>query len=189
MSNKGHKDKVKYKSKLRKRQVDNANKTSVTEQTAEIIEGARSRLKQKLIEMNGENKHKVVESAHLEKMSDILIEYAQPFIDSMKTDEKGEYEKSIEISMMLWNCAIMGESLIKRRQIMKMLKPVMPDAESKKVVKYMLERKREMYPDNRRMMLNYEVTELPDGGYHLTVGSTLDKASAKKYTENLQNMT
>ena len=189
MSNKGHKDKVKYKSKLRKRQVDNANKTSVTEQTAEIIEGARSRLKQKLIEMNGENKHKVVESAHLEKMSDILIDYAQPFIDSMKTDEKSEYEKSIEISMMLWNCAIMGESLIKRRQIMKMLKPVMPDAESKKVVKYMLERKREMYPDNRRMMLNYEVTELPDGGYHLTVGSTLDKASAKKYTENSQNMT
>jgi hypothetical protein len=54
----------------------------------------------------------------------------------------------------------------------------MPDAESKKTVRYMLERKRQMYPDNKRFVINYELTDEPDGGFHLSVVSTADDATA-----------
>jgi len=189
MSSKRHRDKTRYKNKQRKQQMNCSAEPSEAEQEAAMIEGSRERVKQRLIEMNGSKKHKLVDSENLEKMSDILLDYAQPFLDIIKTEEKIEYEKSIEISMMLWNCAIMKESPGMRRKIMKMLKPAMPDTESKNVVKYMLDRKRRMYPDNKRLILNYELNELPGGGYHLTVGSTLDRTAAKKYTENSQNVT
>ena len=61
---------------------------------------------------------------------------------------------------------------MKKKERKDKLKSVMPDAESRSVVEYMLERRRQMYPDNRRMLMSYELTELPDG-FHLSVASTL----------------
>ena len=55
---------------------------------------------------------------------------------------------------------------------MKMLRPVMPDAESKGVIDYMIARKRQIFPDNKRIILNHELTETPDG-FHLTVASSI----------------
>ena len=63
----------------------------------------------------------------------------------------------------------------KRKELKKMLKPVIPDAESRSVANYMLERKRQMYPDNKRLMMNYELVDLLGGGFYQTVASTLDE--------------
>ena len=184
MSTKGRKDKLKYKSKLRKQQLSRAKNATEAETEAEVIKGSADKLKQKLSEMSGIKDQEVVCDENLEKMSDILLEYAKPFLDTVDIDDKAAYEKAIKISMIFWNCAIMEESPEMRKELKKMLKPVMPDVESRSVVNYMIERKRQMYPDNKRLMMNYELVDLPGGGFYLNVASTLDEASAGKHTES-----
>ena len=189
MKTRGRKDKQKYKNKIRKQQTSRMNQEeAVTEDDCGVSDETMSRMEGKILEMSGGVEHKLIRDSSLEKMSDILLAYAKPFMDTVKTDNKEDYEKAIQISMMLWNCAIMQEATKNRKEIMKMLKPVMPDAESKSVVNYMLERKRQMYPGNKRMIMNYELSETAEG-FHLSVASTLTGAAAEKYTKSSQNMT
>jgi len=176
MSTKGRKDKLKYKNKQRKQQLSGVMKLAEAEAEAEVIKVSADRLKQKLSEMSGNKYQEVVSDENLEKMSEILQEYAKPFLDTVDINDKAAYEKVIKISMIFWNCAIMEESPGMRKELKKMLRPVMPDAESRSVVNYMIERKRQMYPDNKRLMMNYELVDLPGGGFYLTVASTLDEA-------------
>jgi hypothetical protein len=174
MKKKERKDKLKYKNKIRKQQLEKAiSDTEQPDENCGISDETMARMQDQLTEQYGIG-HEMVRDSSLEKMSDALLEYGKPFIDLVQSDSKADYEKSIKISMMLWNCSIMQD--VKgpggRKEIEKMLKPVMPDAESKEVVRYMLERKRQMFPDNNRIILNYELAETPDG-FHLSVASTI----------------
>jgi len=174
MKKKERKDKQKYKNKIRKQRLEKAiAETKLPDENCGITDETMARMKDQLNEQFG-IEHEMIRDSSLEKMSDILLEYGKPFMDLVQTDNKADYEKSIQISMMLWNYSIMQDlrGSDGRKEIEKMLKPVMPDAKSKEVLRYMLERKRQMFPDNNRIMLNYELTETPDG-FHLSVASTL----------------
>lgn len=176
MKKKDRKDKIKNKNKARKQQLAKKNTVQkITKEDCGVSDESLSRMKDKMQEMSGGIGHELIRDSSLEKMSDILLEYGEPLLDTIDSDNKAEYEKAIMISMMLWNCAIMQEAPKGRKKIEKMLKPIMPDAESRSVVKYMLERKREMFPDNKRMIMNYELAETPDG-FHLSVASTIPSA-------------
>ena len=174
MKKKERKDKLKYKNKIRKQQLGKAlTYSKQTDENCGITDETMERMQEQLDEQYGIG-HEMVRDSSLEKMSDILLEYGKPFMDLVQTGSKADYEKSIKISMMLWNCSIMQElkGFKGSKKIEKMLKPLMPDAESKEMVKYMLERKRQMFPDNNRIILNYELAEAPDG-FHLSVASTI----------------
>jgi hypothetical protein len=143
--------------------------TAATENDCGISDESVSRLEQKLRDM-GSIDHKIIRDSSLEKMSDILSDYASPFLDTIDADNKKEYkkkyEKAIMLSMILWNCSLMEDAPEGRKEARKLLKSIVSDAESKSVIQYMLERKRQMYPDNKRMIMSYEVTEMPYGGLH-----------------------
>jgi hypothetical protein len=187
MKKKARKDIVRYKNKLRKRQM-NEGQTGAdpAENDCEISEESVNRLKQKLREMSGID-HEIIRDSTLEKMSDILLDYAEPFLDVIDIDNNAEYEKIIMIAIAFWNCSIMEDSPKSRKKIRKLLEPIMPDDESRSVVQYMLERKQKMYPNNKRMILNYELTETPGGGFHLSVASTIDEATTEKHIKSSQN--
>ena len=136
-----------------------------------VTDESFARMKNQLIERYG-TEQEVVRDNTLEKMSDIIMAYGKPLFTGIEADDRAEYEKAIMMTMMLWNCALMEETPKGLKKTRKMLKPMMPDAESKSVVEYMLRRKNEMFPDNKRMMLDYELTEGPDG-FHLSVASTV----------------
>ena len=180
MKRKTRKDKQKYKNKIRKQQSKVLTETSEPDENFGITDKTIARMQAELSEQHG-IEHRIVRDRTLEKMSDILLEYGKPFLDIIDTDNKSEFEKSIKISMILWNCAILHETggAKERRKIEKMLKPVLPDAESKGVFKYMVERKRQMYPDNKRIILNYEISETPSG-FHLSIASTIPKEKSEK---------
>jgi len=59
-----------------------------------------------------------------------------------------------------------------REGVEDMLKREFPDDELRDDWKIMLERKRRMFPDNKRIIRSYELSKTPDG-YHLTVASTI----------------
>ncbi|MDR1158903.1 MAG: hypothetical protein LBK75_11505 [Oscillospiraceae bacterium] len=187
---KTRKDIVRQRNKLRKRQQMKAGQTGAdtAENDCGISEESAKRLKQKMREMSG-IEHEIIRDSTLEKMSDILLDYAEPFLNTIDSDNKDEYENAIMMAMAVWNCSVMGDTSKGRRKIRKLMKPIMSEGESRRVVQYMLERKRQMYPDNKRMMMNYELTEMPDGGFHLSVASTVDEATVEKHIKSLQNKT
>ena len=185
MKNRVHKDKVKYRNKLRKRQQNESiTNRNIQEDDCGISDETMARMSIKMNEMSGGIGHEVIRDRSLEKMSDILMEYGRPIMETIITDNKAEYENAIKIVIVFWNSAIMEEEIKGRKEIEKMLKPIMPDAEAKSVVKYMLTRKHEMYPDNKRMILNYELNKTPDG-FHLSVVSTIpEEKQQEKSTTN-----
>jgi len=173
MKRKERKDKLKRKNKIRKQQQTQiSTEENIAESECGVSDEAIARMKVKMLEMSGGKEHELIRDSNLEKMSDALLKYGEPLLDTIEPGNKTEYEKAIMMSIMLWNCAIMRESPKGRKGTEKKLRPMMPDAESKKVVKHMLDRKQEMFPDNKRMILNYELTEMSDG-FHLAVASTI----------------
>ena len=116
--------------------------------------------------------HDIVRNGSLEKMSEILLEYAEPFLEIIDLDNKAEYEKAIMLAIMLWNCAIMekpGKNI--RKKLEKILKPLMPGVNINDNINNMIERKRQMFPDNKRIIISFDVTETSDD-YHISVAST-----------------
>ena len=189
MKKKKRKDIAKLKSKIRKQQIDKADTAAVlteedaeTEEIAGLSKEASNRLAQKVFEMSGIEAEPIRSNA-FEKMSDILLDYAEPFLDTIDVNNKAEYEKVIMMAIMFWNCSILDESRENRKIVRDVLKPFMTDAESRNVVSYMFKRKRMMYPDNKRMMLNYELTKAP-GGFHLSVASTINEEIKSHYYNN-----
>ena len=184
MKNNGHKDKLRYKNKIRKQQITSMNrKESPAEDDCGVSDESLARMKSEMIKMSGGADLKLLRDSSLEKMSDVLLEYAKPFLDLIDPGNKQEYEKAIQISMLFWNCAILQNDHKSRKEMMKMLKTIMPDAESRGIADYMIERKQQMYPDNKRIIANYELSETA-GGYHLSVASALTGAEAEKYLKD-----
>ena len=182
MKKKRRKDKIGYKNKLRKQQKERANSEDITTEEAEVSEESANRLKRKMLEMGG-IEGEFLRDSTLEKMSDIIEDYAEPFINAIKTNSKEDYEKAIMIAIVYWNCSIMEESPETRNKIEKLLKPLTPDSELRRVADYMFERKRQMYPDNKRIIMSFDVTELAGGGFYLSVASTVDETTVKKYAK------
>jgi len=143
-------------------------------ETENIINAAAEKMGKKLSEMTG-LEHKIIRnSGSSVSMSDCLLDYAKPAIDALNEyDDKKEYEKAIIMAIALWNSAIMQDES-KEDAAKKILDTLIFDEESKNLVEYMLNRKRQMFPDNNRYILDYELTVKRRGDYHLTVVSTLD---------------
>lgn len=111
------------------------------------------------------------DTSNPQKMSDIIIHYAEPLIDVARTDE--DEEKAIVMAIILWNIAVVPEN---ERQGMIDSITSTPlkgnnSTEFNQTLAYFMERKQELYPDVNRMILEYECTQTPDG-LHLNVAST-----------------
>jgi len=175
------KDKIRYKNKIKKKQLAqtqseqmiSASKISEPQTTYDdcgVSDEVYERLKNELSELSGVE-YKSIRDSSLEKMSGVILEYGEPIIDTIDSDDKAEYDNAIQIIIRLWNSAIMYEKPKTRKKAYELLKPLMPDDEAISVVSYMLARKRLLFPDNKRYILNYELTET-QGNFHLTVSST-----------------
>jgi len=162
MKKKKPKDKIRRKNKIKKKQLEYAR----------IPAESLNKITRRLTELTGVE-HKFAQSATDVSMSDALLEYAEPFMDVVYTDDKEEYERAIMMAMLLWNAAILQEEG-NDDSANRLLEPLMEDTESKGVVEYMLRRKREMFPDVNRFILDYEVTDRGND-FHLSVASTMQK--------------
>ena len=87
--------------------------------------------------------------------------------------------------IVVWNAATMEESVMTSRKnifrriadafkVRKMLKPFMRNAEIFDVVRYLMSRKKQLYPNMNRYIIDYEITD-KGTNYHLTVASTLQQ--------------
>ena len=172
MKKKGHKDKIRYKNKVRNRQTATTKPEPEKIEKDSVAEESMKRLELKTLETFGLKEDRIIRDKSFASMSEALLEFAAPLLDVIDYDDKEIYESTIAVSMAIWNSSIMLKNNKSRREVKKLLKPFMQDAESKGIVKHMLHRKQQMFPDNNRLILNFEVTEKADS-FHLSVVSTL----------------
>jgi len=103
-----------------------------------------------------------------EKMSEVIFKYAEPFLEL--THNKEQEKKALAIAMILWNYAVMPGEL-ESEQLKDLKKMIgIPDGEKdadalKYVVDFMMKRKKTEFPDVHRIVLNYDITETPEGLY------------------------
>jgi len=169
MKKKKHPDKRRYKDKLKKKQM------KTLQEDERIRNKSFDKIEQRLSEITDADL-KIVRGTSHASMSEALLEFAEPFMDAINTDDMEAYEKAVMTAIVLWNCAVMQGEKGKEKEIKKLLKPLMRDDEGKSIVRYMLDRKQEMFPNNNRYIVDYELTDKGDG-YHLSVASTIESES------------
>ena len=96
-------------------------------------------------------------------MSEIIIHYASPLLESTKPGK--DRERALIVAITLWNLAMVPES--KRQSIIDSTfskiygKDYPPDFDQ--VLDYFLERKLLLYPDINRVILDYDYVQTPEG--------------------------
>ena len=114
------------------------------------------------------------------KMSDVLDEFVEPYLP--ESDELERHEMVYDMAIIAWNLAIIPED--QRQTAISELfdeflkdKPATARQEFNNLIDEMVARIFELFPDNRRYILAFQ---LEDGGdqFHLSVASTLSPAQS-----------
>ena len=107
-------------------------------------------------------------------MSDVLMEFIEPYAEFATTDE--EFGKLIPIAVVAWNAAILPPRE-RQEMIDNIIDAAIPMAkeDAKAIIEEMMKRKEKDFAQNRRMILNYQITKTREGR-HLAVVSTMPKS-------------
>jgi hypothetical protein len=146
------------------------------------IDESRNELLRRVSQRSDSSERKLqVAPPQKEKMSDIIIEFAQPLLDAATGPEM--QKKAISVAIIAWNLALVPEES-QLDQIHKIMKTVNPSNNSDhsldegiEIFKNLIARKKSFFPEVHRMIIDYELIETPKG-FHLNVVSNILKSEA-----------
>ena len=116
----------------------------------------------------------VIQPESGEKMSEVLLAFIEPYQELAPTREA--YEKLITVAMVAWNTALLPKDQ-RQRMLDEAIKPILTSSgtkaaqDFKAIMNDLIERKERLFPNNRRFIVSYELSETKDN-YHLSVAST-----------------
>jgi hypothetical protein len=120
-------------------------------------------------------KELVVQPSGKEKMSEVLEAFVEPYRDAAKTFQA--YQALITVGIVAWNAALTPKN--KRRGMLDdALEAAFPSDDPvnrqifQGIVNELVERKERHFPENKRFILSYQLSENRDN-YHLAVAPTL----------------
>jgi hypothetical protein len=114
---------------------------------------------------------KVIQGPVGVKMSDTLLEFADPYIESLEDED--HLNKVLAMTMVAWGMANLPIEL--REGAIEACMQTLPEevrADGRTVLAMMMLRKEMYFADNKRTILNYSLTMTPDGP-HVDVVSTV----------------
>ena len=118
----------------------------------------------------------IIEPRGKVKMSDVLADFVEPYVEFADTDEA--YRKLLMLAIMAWNASFLPEEE-QREMIGSMLDAGIPDETGELraglagIVNTLIERKKRYFAQYTRKIIDFELTDT-GSGYHLTVASTLE---------------
>lgn len=104
------------------------------------------------------------------KMSEVLLKFIKPYVDHANTEDA--YRKLMMIAILGWNAALLPKE--KRQEMVNSFLEEMriPEANGlRSIIEMLIERKLKHFAENKRVIVNYELTDLGDD-IHLSVAST-----------------
>jgi len=121
---------------------------------------------------HGHNTQVMVNPAGTEKMSEVILRFAEPF----KDDDGLVPRAMLEIAIIMWNASFMPMEM--QKKAVEDIVNVFPrdDREARRemllTAHMLLERKKQHFSDNKRMIIDYHITESAHS-IHLDVVSTV----------------
>ncbi|MDA1272764.1 MAG: hypothetical protein O2960_01755 [Verrucomicrobia bacterium] len=119
-----------------------------------------------------------------EKMSEVLGTFAEPLLEHATTRE--EREKAFSFATIVWNYSI--ARLDPGIGFGRDLDSILRDPRTREVFDLMLARKELLYPENRRIILDFQLNDTPEK-YHLNVVSTMRQSEPGADASNGANPT
>jgi len=117
------------------------------------------------------------------KISEVLLEFAEPLFDTISTDK--EFEAAVCLAIVCWNSFFLTrqQQQIQIKDIIDKLggTDALARLEIEKLVRVLMDRKQPLFAGDKRIVVNYEIVEEPEGP-RLLVMSTF----AKEHTEDAQ---
>jgi hypothetical protein len=115
------------------------------------------------------------ESAGMRKMSEILLEFAEPFFE--EADSLEDYRKVLMLAITAWNLSLLdaGSQKTELEKLSKMMRGKADASFLQKlqsILKPMIDRKKERYFDTKRLVMDWDYIRSPTGA-HLNVVSTV----------------
>ena len=110
------------------------------------------------------------------KMSEVIMDFAQPLLDDL--EDETAFESVLNFAVICWNSSFLPEK--EQRKIVRDIVDELGKSdhlmrlEAESWIGFFLERKKALFPDDRRMILNYKIVE-EKGHERLLVVSTLVK--------------
>ena len=121
-----------------------------------------------------EERDVVIDTSNPQKMSDIIIDYAEPLLGVAETGK--EQEKAVIMAITLWNLAILKEN--GRQDMFDSLVPQLMQecdpAAFNETMEYFIERKQQLYPGLNRMILDYDCVHTSNRLHLNVVSNSLD---------------
>jgi hypothetical protein len=135
-----------------------------------LFEPLKTRLTQKGL-LAG--KQIVVQPSSEVKMSEVLLEFLEPYSEHWETEE--ELRKLLSLAIVAWNAALYSGS--KRKEFIERMLEVVPPMvrqDMKAIIEEMIQRKEKDFASNQRMVVDYHLA-MTTQGPHLSVASTLPR--------------
>ena len=110
-----------------------------------------------------------------EKMSEVLEEFAQPYLD-LVDDSLEMQNKVIAMAVLAWNFTLLPRK--ERKAAVEDLVSSLAsqdeemEEDTRQIVKEMIKRKKRYFRANKRFILSYDISKTKDG-FYLSVASTL----------------
>ncbi|PIV18462.1 MAG: hypothetical protein COS41_04365 [Elusimicrobia bacterium CG03_land_8_20_14_0_80_50_18] len=114
-----------------------------------------------------------------EKMSELLLEFAEPLLENSDNDHN-----AIGIAVIAWNMAIITRGIFKRVLRYRMIREQCGDLSEgagiayKNIMKMMIKRKEKLFPKNNRYILEFELSGRRNDR-NLILASTLEEKQYK----------
>lgn len=112
-----------------------------------------------------------------EKMSEVLLDFAEPLLEGIEDDDYKAMEKAIGFAAAVWNLSLMPKTEQKEElnDILKIAAKDDPEMlnVAEGMVRMLLDRKEKYFPNNRRFIINYEFG-MRNGQPWLNVASTVE---------------
>jgi len=104
------------------------------------------------------------------RMSEVLRDFIEPYEPFAET--KDAFEKLVTVGVVAWNVMLFPED-DRQRHLDELLGIFSEDIrdDGRRIIKEMMERKERFFPQNRRMILGFEVADTGTD-WHVTVMST-----------------
>lgn len=128
----------------------------------------------KVTEKTGDAKYMVNPSGEI-SMSDAISQIVEPYRDDAL--DYHAFRTLVTFACTAWNASILSDD--KRKEMLNAMLTALPAnkrdrSEALSLVKELMNRKNILYPDVKRLIVDFKVTDLGDD-FHIAVASTLEK--------------
>jgi O6-methylguanine-DNA--protein-cysteine methyltransferase len=117
------------------------------------------------------NMKSVINPPGQEKMSEVLGQFIEPYMDA--AEDVASMQKLTTIAMVAWNAAILADD--RRESFLDSILDAFPKkvrVDAARMIEEMIQRTNRYFADNRRQIVNVQVTDTGDG-FHLAVASLM----------------